>query len=452
MSEKIERENMKEFFTKKLPGAIVKFTELSIMKIIMNSFMGISALTIAGSLFMLVSSLPLGSWYTDFLANSGLSTILNFPVRITTELISLYLIIAVGYNTAKEKGSNPLSGAIISLGAFLILTPMQMTANIVTASGEVVSGIVDGIAVGLGGPFTANGMFLSLIVGYTAASLYSWLLKKNIKIKMPASVPANVSNMFETMLPASIVFIVFMLVRYGVSLTPFMTCQNVVFFFVQLPLTNVSGGLGGYLAFITAGSLLWLFGVHGGMIAYVAMAPIISAINQANIAAFLAGTPVPHPEWLFQPWTFMGGAGSTFAFVILMMFFAKSAHLKTLGKLSFGPGLFEINEPVTFGAPIIMNPFLAVPFVITPIINFFLTYLVMNIGLVAWPTGATINNFMPVGIFGSLVNAHWTGFVWSLVIIAVDLVIWYPFFRGYDNFKVSEEKKFAAENTTKVEN
>jgi len=441
---------MKKFFTQKLPEGIVKFTELSFMKIIMNSFLGISALTIAGSLFMLVSSLPLGSWYTDFLANSGLSTILNFPVRITTELISLYLIIAVGYNTAKEKGSNPFSGAIISLAAFLILTPLQMAVTLTTEAGETVSGLVDGIAMGLGGPFTANGMFLALFVGYFATSLYSWLLKKNIKIKMPQGVPANVSNMFETMLPATIVFIVFMVVRYGVSLTPFETCQRIVFFFVQLPLTNVSGGIGGYVAFIVAGSLLWLFGVHGGMIAYVTLLPVITVINQANIAAFLAGTPVPHPEWLFQPWTFMGGAGSTFAFVILMTFFAKSTHLKTLGKLSLGPGLFEINEPVTFGAPIIMNPFLAIPFVITPVINFFLTYFVMNIGLVAWPTGATINNFMPVGIFGSLVNAHWTGFVWSLVIIVVDVVVWYPFFKGYDNSKVVEESKFA-EATVEVE-
>ena len=99
----------------------------------MDGFMGVSALTIGGSIFMLIRSLPLGDWYTNFLTSTGLVDILNFPVMITSDLISLYLVIALGYFTAKSFGKNPFSGAMISLGALLLLTPFE-TAAVLTLS------------------------------------------------------------------------------------------------------------------------------------------------------------------------------------------------------------------------------------------------------------------------------------------------------------------------------
>lgn len=135
----------------------------------------------------------------------------------------------------------------------------------------------------------------------------------------------------------------------------------------------------------------------------------------------------------------LGGAGCTFALNLLMLARAKSQHLKTLGKIAMPTSFFEINEPLIFGTPMILNPILAVPFVACPMVNLFLSYAVMKIGLVAAPTGVQLSCYLPIGVFGAMNNGHWSGFVWTLVLLAVDLVIWYPFFVKYDSSKLAGE-------------
>ncbi len=347
---------MGDFINEKAMPLIDKFTNSRIIKILMNGFMGVAALTIGGSLFAMIRSLPLGDWYTDFLISTGLFDILNFPIMITSDLISLYLVLSFGYFTAKSYDKNAFSGAMISLGAFLILTPFEMSATLTDEAGATVTGMVTGVLPI--GSFGATGIFLSMIVGIGAA-------------------------------------------RIAV--------------------------------------VLWTFGIHGSMVVYSGMAPIYMAMVTVNLSAFSAGTPCPNPEWNFLPYTLLGGAGCTFALNLLMLARAKSQHLKTLGKIAMPTSFFEINEPLIFGTPMILNPILAVPFVACPMVNLFLSYAVMKIGLVAAPTGVQLSCYLPIGVFGAMNNGHWSGFVWTLILLAVDLVIWYPFFVKYDSSKLAEE-------------
>ena len=430
---------LKQFFSEKVIPNIDKLTNARYVRIIMDSFMGVSALTIGGSIFMLIRSLPLGDWYTNFLTDTGLVDILNFPVMITSDLISLYLVIALGYFTAKEFGKNPFSGAMISLGALLLLTPFETTATLLDASGNEVSEIIgSGLPVA---SFGATGLFLAMFAGIIGARIYGWCLDKNIKIKMPASVPPNVSNMFETMIPAGLVFIVFMLVRTGLSYTSFKTAQNLIYTLLQQPLTNVGGGFWGFVVYTLVGHVLWMFGVHGTMVTYAAMAPVYNAMTLANLSAFAAGNPCPYPEWNFLCYTLIGGVGSTLALNLLMVARGKSQHFKTLGKLAFVTSLFNINEPLMFGTPIMMNINLAVPFIACPMVNLFLSSIVTRIGLVALPTGAAINSFMPFGFFQALNNASITGLIWGVVLVAIDLVIYYPFFKRQDSINLKNEQQ-----------
>ncbi|WP_296877929.1 PTS transporter subunit EIIC [Thomasclavelia sp.] len=430
---------LKQFFSEKVIPNIDKLTNARYVRIIMDSFMGVSALTIGGSIFMLIRSLPLGDWYTNFLTDTGLVDILNFPVMITSDLISLYLVIALGYFTAKEFGKNPFSGAMISLGALLLLTPFETTATLLDASGNEVSEIIGSVLPV--SSFGATGLFLAMFAGIIGARIYVWCLDKNIKIKMPASVPPNVSNMFETMIPAGLVFIVFMLVRTGLSYTSFKTAQNLIYTLLQQPLTNVGGGFWGFVVYTLVGHVLWMFGVHGTMVTYAAMAPVYNAMTLANLSAFAAGNPCPYPEWNFLCYTLIGGVGSTLALNLLMVARGKSQHFKTLGKLAFVTSLFNINEPLMFGTPIMMNINLAVPFIACPMVNLFLSSIVTRIGLVALPTGAAINSFMPFGFFQALNNASITGLIWGVVLVAIDLVIYYPFFKRQDSINLKNEQQ-----------
>lgn len=431
------------FLEEKLVPVMNKVTNNRYVKVLMDSFMGISALTIGASFFTLARSLPLGDGYTAFLQSTGLYDILNFPIMITSELVSLYLVITIGYFLAKSFKKKSINGALIALGSFLMLTPFETNATITTSAGKEVTGLVSNVLAT--SCFNSTGIFLAMIVGIISVRIYIYFDDKGIKIKMPASVPENVTNMFEMMIPASVVFIVFMLVRVGISYTSFQTAQNLIYGLLQMPLMNIGGGYWGAFAYLIFPLFLWLFGIHGPMLMYVAMGTIANAMWTENMAAFASGMPAPHPEWLYMYFVTLGGSGATMGLVLLMTFRAKSEHLKTLGKIALPTSIFNINEPVIFGLPMVMNASLAIPFILAPTANFFLTSLVNKFGF-AVLTGAMQNSYFPVGVLGMFATGSWTGFAWSVILIILDAVIYYPFFKMYDAKKVKEEQELSNED------
>ena len=436
-------EKIKEFLERKLVPVTDKITSNRYVKILMDGFMGISALTIGASFFTLIRSLPLGEGYTSFLQNTGLYEILNFPILITSELISLYLILAIGYFTAKSFNKKPINGALIALGSFLMLTPFETVATFTTESGEQLTSVVSNVLTT--SSFGSMGIFLAMIVGIVSVRIYVYFDDCGLKIKMPPSVPENVTNMFETMIPASVIFILFMFVRVGCMHTSFGTAQELIYGILQAPLTHIGGGYWGAFLYLFLGLFLWIFGIHGSMLMYVAMGSIANAMWADNMVAFASGLPAPHPEWLYMYFVNLGGSGATFGLVILMAFKAKSQHLKKLGRVALPTSIFNINEPIIFGTPMVMNPSMAIPFILAPTINYFLTSLVNQFGF-AVLTGAMQNNYYPVGVLHAFATGSWTGVAWAIILIGIDLVIYYPFFKAYDLKKVKEETKSIEED------
>lgn len=419
----------------KILPAIDFFTNQRYMKILTDSFMGVSALSIGAAIFTLIRSLPLGEGYINFLKTTGLYDVLNIPILITSDLIALYLVIALGYYTAKSFGKNTLSGIMVSLGAFLVLTPFETLFVQTSDTGEVIfSELVTGVIPT--NAFGATGMFLAMLVGISATRLYIWCINRNVKIKMPDSVPENVGLMFEMMLPAGLVFLVFTLIRIGFSYTDFETAQQFIYQILQAPLSHIGGGFWGAFIYVTLPCVFWGLGLHGAMLVYVAMSPIVRPLWAENMQAFANGIPAPHPLWALEPYTKI----VMLSLVLLMVFRANSNHFKTLGKLAFVPAIFNISEPIMYGVPIVMNVMLIIPYILTTALNFVLSILVINIGLVAPPTGALMNMMYPIGFMGALSNASWTGAVWQLVLVVFNMLIWYPFFKLVDNQSVEKEK------------
>lgn len=429
--------NIQQMVNEKILPNITKFTQSRYIQIIMDSFMSVSALIIAGSFFTLVLSLPFGEGYTAFLTSSGLAALLGVPINITTNLISIYLVFAIGYQTAKSFQTDKFTGGVVALGCFLLLTPMAFTASVTDAAGQVVSGLVSGMNLQY---FGASGMFMAMIVGILAARLYCFFDLKGIKIKLPASVPSNVSQMFGMMIPGGITLLVFLCIYAGVAATSYGNVYTMILSLIQAPLMNVGGGTFGYIVFSIASVSLWMLGIHGGMVAYVAFSAIIQTNIIENMQAFASGTAAPHPLWMMSAWSAIGGTGATFALVLLMLVRHKSKQTTLLGKLALPCAIFNINEPVIFGCPVIMNPYLAIPFCLIPFVNLAISWFAMSIGLVAFPTGANINPIMPVAVFGALVNSSWTGFALSIVLIAVDFLLWYPFYKAFDDNAAKAER------------
>lgn len=416
---------------------IMKFTQAKYMRILTDGFMSMAAITIAGSIFTLVKSLPIPFWQT-FLASSGLGDILSIPVSITSDLMAVWVALAMGAAVAKEFDKDKLSCALVGLGAFMVLTPFVGTLYAPDySSATPVPNVIPVSSLG------AQGIFLSMIAGIGAARLYAFLIDKNIKLKMPESVPANVSGMFEMMIPAGVVFLAFLIVRWGFSVSSFGTAQNFIYTILQTPVMAIGGGVAGALVYITLAKLLWCFGVHGGMVCYSALAVIIGTAGAANAGAFAAGTPAPYPEWAWAMSLLMDF--TVLPLCLVMLVFAKSQQYKALSKIALPTSIFNISEPLVFGMPLVMNPVMDIPFVLLQPINFFLTWLAYKIGFLAAPTGAGINNMMPTILIGPLMNAHWSGAVWVIILLAINFAAWIPFFKVADKKACDEEAAEAAE-------
>lgn len=415
---------------------IMKFTQAKYMRILTNGFMSMAAITIAGSLFTLVKSLPIPAWQT-FLASSGFGDILSIPVSVTSDLMAVWVALSMGAAVAKEFGKDRLSSALVGLGSLMMLTPFTGALYAPDYSSSTpVPNVIPVSSLG------AQGIFLAIIAGILGARIYILLLDKNIKLKMPDSVPESVSGMFEMMIPTGLVFLVFLAVRWGFSMTPYGTAQNFVYGILQAPLMSIGGGVAGILVYLTFSKVLWLFGVHGSMVCYSAMIAIIGTAFASNASAFAAGTPAPYPYWSWAVVLLL--EFSLLPLNLVMLAFAKSQQFRTLSRVALPTSIFNIVEPLVFGIPLVMNPIMAVPYVLLQPINFLLTLFANKIGFLATPTGAQINNFMPTLLIGPLQNAHWSGFVWVVILIAIDFVIWTPFFKALDKKACLQEAADAA--------
>lgn len=420
----------------KILSKVVGFTQTRYMRIITNAFMSTAAVSIAGSIFTLIKSIPIDPWQ-NFLATSGFGDILAIPVGITADVISIYIVLGMAVQVAKEFKKDTFSTSVIALGSFLMLIPFSTVIyNADYTVATPVSGVLPTSSLG------ARGVFLAIIVGICAARLYVLFLDKGWTIKLPDTVPEAVSNMFKMMIPGGLTFMVFLAIRWGFTLTPYGDALTMIYKILQAPFVAIGGGLGGLMVYMILSKTLWSLGIHGGMVMYSAMIGIISSVNSANALAFANGAAAPYPIWCY--FTMLMDA-SILPLTIVLLFFAKSKQYKLLGRISLPTSLFNISEPIVFGFPLVMNPIMAIPFIGLQVLNPLIVYGALQLGLVVAPTGAGVTNMLPLPIVGSLINAHWTGFVLVLVLIVVDVLIWLPFFKFQDKKALELEKSAPVE-------
>lgn len=418
----------------KITEKVMKFAQLRYIKIIMNSFMGIAGFSIGASLFSLVKSIPIPFWQ-DFMTSSSLGDILSIPINMVSNLYAVMVVVCVGYEVAKSFEQRALPVAMTAFGAFMILTPFEATVRITDAAGQMVTGTASNVLSLT--PLGSQGIFLAMFSGLLAARIYVFLIKKNIKIRMPSSIPPSVAGMFETMIPAGLVFIVFIAIRMIFAATPYGTAQSFIYTILQAPLVGVGATPVGAAIYLMAGKFLWMFGIHGDMLAYATLGSVRSAATQANMAAFAAGEAVPYLEWtLLTPITNAGILALT-----LLLLISKSQQHKSLGRMAIATSVFNITEPIMFGLPVILNPVMALPFVLTPGIDVLLTSLVMRMGLIAPSTGAALSNVIPTPIYFWMTTNSISGLIWGVLLIVINMAIFFPFFKVAERMAVKEEQE-----------
>lgn len=417
-------------FEEKLTPIAIKLDQNRYLSAVKNAFMSAMPLLIVGSFFILLAYLPISS-YTSFMENTFGSTWQNMflmPNDISMSMMTVYVVIGIANNLSKDYKLDRLGGIFAGLSAFFVITPMYGFAD-------------DGLGVGI--PLSnlgASGLFVGIIVAILAVEILRFTDKKGWKIKMPDSVPANVTNSFSTLIPILLVIVIFNFVRIGFAATSYENAQTFIFTNLQTPLTSLGNTLPATILAMLLEGALWSFGINGGNIVGSVLQPIWLSLTAENAAAVASGLEIPNiiNFQFYSNFIKVGGSGATLGLCLILLFFAKSKQFKAIGKLSIIPQFFNINETIIFGFPIVLNPLMFIPFILTPIIMTIVAYFAMNTGLVPLTNGVNIPWTTPPIIAGFLASG-WRGSLLNIVQIVISAGIYFPFFKTADNMALKSE-------------
>lgn len=391
---------------------------------ISQGLMAMFPILLLGSFALLFAVLPIETW-TNFIAKIGLQPYLLAVQSLTVNSISLYAAFSIAYKLADSFDEDGLIPGALSVFSFLVLTPL-------------LEGAIDPTWL------SAQGLFIAIIAGLLSTRLYVLLKQNNVTIKMPESVPGFVQNTFTSLIPVMIVGILAMLVSWGFSFTAYGSLAELVYSVIAVPLLGLSGNVWSLVIIVLVQMVLWFFGVHGSLVVSTFIQTLYVPLDINQQAAVVDGTansdlPNILGQGFYSVFSGIGGAGGTLSLLLVILVLGKSAQYKTLGKLSLIPGMFTVNEPVIFGFPLIMNPIMAVPFIIVPVIQTLGAYAAIAVGLVPRLNGVNPGFGLPVFINGFMTGGWRVSFL-QLVLVILGALIYYPFFRIADKKAFSEEE------------
>ena len=409
------------------------------LKSISNGMMMTLPLIVVGSIFLIIANPPVNpdlinpetanifmkfmlSW-KEFAVNNYQT--LTTPYNMTMGIVGMMSAFAIAYCLAGEYNMKAAISGLISTSMFLMICAPSVDGSIATNF--------------LG----ADGLFIAIIIGLSSVEITRFVESRGWQFKFPDTVPPAVTAFVNSLLP----LLLNIIVLYGINI---LIMSNIgvgipeAIMKVLTPALSVVDNIWGYLAIITFGNVLWLLGVNGTSIIF----PIVFALGIQNTginADLVANGQDPSVVMNLQMFrlAILGGAGNTLGLTLLIMK-SKSTHLKSLGRLGVVPGICGINEPIIFGGPIVFNPILAIPFIVTPIVTVGLGYLAQVMGLIT-PGYLVDPSFIPFFAQAYFSSMDWRNvlFVFGLVILSV--IIYYPFFKVYE--KNMLEQEYPADNS-----
>jgi len=397
--------------------------------------------TLAGSLFLLIRFLPIPGWsgFLESILGPNYQIILSYPIAATYDIIGIIVLLGISYRLSLSYKVDPFAGSIIALCGYFTLTPSFTMLNIEELNKSLeISGVWSLQYTG------SQSLFVVIICAIITTEIYRKVVQKNLIIKLPNMVPPAVSNNFMAIVPTFLVLLVMFITRIIISFTPFETIHNLVNITIQTPLTKIGGSFFGYATLIFFKDLLWTIGIHGPTAIGPILEPIEYIFRDANRAAAEGGYSLPHIfTYSFRMlFTQIGGSGNTFMLTIMCAFLAKSEKLRSIGKLSLGPSFFQINEPIIFGIPIVLNPIMIIPFILSSFTGVLVGYLGMVSGLVAKLPGINIPWTTPTLFNAYIASAGKISVVMTqIIIIILTVLIYYPFFMIVDKQAFLEEQE-----------
>lgn len=424
---------MQKFINEKILPVVMRFVGSKLVLALKDGIVFSMPLIITGSICLLLANFPIPA-VTAALEQCGLAAILNHTYECTFNLMALVAVVGIAYTYVSNEGYSALPAGIIALSTFVLLQPDA----IVNTAGESVSVIEKAWCAG-------QGMICAIIIGLVVGVVYSIFLRRGITIKMPAGVPKGVVDSFNALIPAIVITVgstvIYAVFKLGLNTTFF----EWIYKTIQTPMQGLTDTLPGILAVAFLIPFLWWFGVHGASIVTGVMTGLWTANSAANQAILDAGKELTlgngaHiiTQQFYDQMICMTGSGITIGLVIYMIWKAKSSQYKQLGKISLVPAVFNINEPVLFGTPIVMNPILALPFIAVPMLSALVQYIAIATGLCPLYTGVMAPWTTPPVISGFIVGG-WRTALLQAVVIALSVIVYLPFIKKLDDMAYAKE-------------
>ncbi|MGC6767493.1 PTS sugar transporter subunit IIC [Enterococcus sp. LJL51] len=417
-----------------------KISNNKYLKAISNGLMATLPVNIIGSLALLLAVLPIEGW-KNFIASINIGGYLSAGYSMTVGVISIYAAFLVGHRLATEFNQSAVPAGIVSLFAFLMMTPLVTLEETTT---------LDMSKLGAGGLFTA------MICGLVFARIYCFILEKNIAIKMPAGVPQFVTDTFAGLIPAIISGFIAIIISWLFSFTSYGSFSDFIYQILATPLQSLSSSVGSLLFIVLIQMVLWFFGIHGSLVVGSFVTALYLPMDVQNMDALSAGaarSDLPNilSKSFYDLFAGIGGAGGTLALIIVILLVAKSKQARTVANLSAVPGLFTINEPMIFGLPLILNPIMAIPFILTPLVQTLVAYIAIWSGLFPRLSGIQVPFGTPIFLNGFLAGG-WQIALLQLICVLAGCLLYLPFVKILDKEKVRGEEQAAALENGETEN
>lgn len=438
---------MKNFVNKYILPPVMKFVNTKAIQALRDGMLLSLPFIMVGSVFLLLASFPVPA-VADWMNRTGLTHFWNQAYGASFGIVAIFAVVGIAYTWAKNEHVDPLPAGMTAFVGFLII--MNPTTPVMDGSKTVISaakaptlltGFID--RTWLGG----QGMIAAIIIGMITGWIYSWFIKKKITIKLPDQVPPAVAGSFVALIPAAVLTCLWLAVYAGFDKLAGTTMTEWIYHTIQTPLQGLSDSFGGILVMTILVPFFWFFGVHGSTLVGGIVGPILSAnaLQNAEIFKKYGYVDAAHGghiviQGLFDQFSTVTGAGMTLGLVVFMTFFAKSQQMKGIGKLALIPGIFNINEPVLFGVPLVLNPVLALPFFLMPPLSAGSTYLLIKAGILPYLNGVQVPWTTPPVISGFLIGG-WKVAVWQAIILIISFFIYLPFARKYDTVLYMQEQE-----------
>ncbi|EOS8014276.1 PTS transporter subunit EIIC [Enterococcus hirae] len=414
-------EKMKPFFE--------KISNNSYLRAIRDGFISLIPVILFSSFFLLVAYVPNAF---NFHWGEEIESILMKAYNGSMGILGILMAATVtkslteNFNTKLPK-TNQINSTSTMIAAFIGF----LIVGVDSLEGEFASDYMG-----------TKGLMTAFIVGFIVPNIYRFCVSKNLTVKMPEEVPGNISQTFKDLIPITLSTVFFWGFDLGFrNLVGSGFSEKLIELFQ--PIFSAADGYFGIALIFGAMAFFWFVGIHGPSIVEPAVAAIYITNVEMNFQLFQSGEHAPKilSQGLQYFVATLGGTGATLVITLMFAFLAKSKQLKTMGRASAIPVLFGVNEPMLFGAPIVLNPIFFIPFILAPILNvwifkFFVEVLDMNgfIYNLPWTTPGPVGLILGTGFAGLSI-------VLMIVLLTVDFAIYYPFFKTYDNELLVKEKE-----------